>query len=209
MSILKSEVKIGTANEIGASLEDFLVETRKEVNRHEGAKRALAEAVGKVGALQQTLKLEIDEGKLTLEGITSVDVLEATIRKYIGRAQNILESLTLVEVNSIIAASGMAAAYKKSMDLVQKVRDQEVRVKAALEAAEKMEEDTLVRCARADGTHPGNPLAALRGRDTTVAAEVSAHTPAPEEEVPSATQVKPATMRPSPKGGKRSRVQDS
>jgi len=179
LSQVVSEVKVYTANEIGANIEDMLNNAEKAEKMHEGAKLVLGDAIKKIGALVDLLKQDIDEGRMKIDDFSSITAVQAIIVKYVARAQNILENMQLSEQSSQTAAAGMSVAYKRSMDTVKRMKDAEeaklVTLKNAIveeisveKTTDDVDEDTRRPAGRTAGVHPGNPIAKRTKRATKV-----------------------------------------
>jgi hypothetical protein len=172
-TVEKAEIKILTAHDIGADIEDMMEQARKAEHMHEGAKLALGDASRKVNALADHLKKSIEDGELKLGEVDAPQKIEALVRKYIVRAVNLLENLSLIAQNSQIGSAGMVAAYKNAMRAPVKVMEGERKKMEALkEALEEQQRtgdpDLILRpVARAAGTHPGNPLADRKSNGQT------------------------------------------
>jgi len=170
MGIDKAEVKILTANEIGASIEDMMEEAQKNEHMYAGAKNALGDAYKNIGNLVDVFKREVEEGTIKFDELREPEKIEGLVRKFIARAMNIVESMQLQAQNSQIGAAGMVAAFTKAMGIPKKVMDVErgkmEAVKAAIEAQLRGDGDEDLElgrpAARVTGTHPGDPLAARR-----------------------------------------------
>jgi len=164
----KAEIKILTAGDIGADIEDMMEQAQKAEHMHEGAKLALGDASRKVNALAEHLKKSIEDGDLKLGEIDSPEKIDGLVRKYIVRAVNILENLQLMAQNSQIGSAGMVAGYKSAMRAPMKVMEGERKKMEALkEAIEEQQRtgdpDLILRpVSRATGAHPGDPLADRR-----------------------------------------------
>ena len=168
----KSQVKMHTATEIGADLEDMLESAETSVHMHDGAKLILGEAVKNVGLLATHLEREVAEGRVKIEDLVTIDAVVALVRKYIGHAQTALENMKLGEQNAQMASSGMVVAYKKAMGSAIRIRDAERQKLEEMELAELAnaqepatvpeEDGRRPPPARVEGMHPGNPLAARR-----------------------------------------------
>jgi hypothetical protein len=170
-TIDKAEIKILTAIEIGATLEDMLESSQRHENMHAGAKDVLATAYKNIGQLEETLKQEIESGAINFDELKDPNKMQALVRKFIARAMNIVDNMKVNSQNAQIGAAGMVAAYKSAMGVSKKVMDVErgkmEAVKAALEQqlAGQGEEDldlTGRPAARVVGMHPGDPLADRR-----------------------------------------------
>jgi hypothetical protein len=168
-TIEKAEIKIFTANEIGADLEDMMEQAQKAEHMHEGAKIALADAYKKVNALADYLHKTIEDGELNLAEIDTPEKIEGLVRRYIGRCAGVIENLGLMAQNAQLGAAGMVAAYKNAMKAPMKVMEAERKkidaVKSVLDQATASGGDPDVQLRappRPTGAHPGNPLADRR-----------------------------------------------
>lgn len=167
-TVEKAEVKILTAHDIGADIEDMMEQAQKAEHMHEGAKIALGDAAKKVNVLAEHLKKSIEDGDIKLEEIDSPEKIEGLVRKYIARAVNILENLQLMEQNAQIGSAGMVAGYKNAMKAPMKIMEGERKKMEALKEAIEEQQKTgdhdldLRPVSRATGVHPGDPLADRR-----------------------------------------------
>lgn len=165
MTVEKAEVKILTANSIGADIEDMLEQAQKAEHMHEGAKIALADAAKRVNALAEHLRKAIQDGEVKLEELNEPDKIEGLVRRYIARAAGLLENLHLMSQNAQLGAAGMVTAYKNAMKAPMKVMEAERKkmeaIKEAIEEQQQSgEHDLDLRniSARVTGQHPGDPL---------------------------------------------------
>jgi hypothetical protein len=168
MAIEKAEIKILTANGIGADIEDLLGQAQKAEHMHEGARLALGDAAKKVHALVDHFRKSIDDGELKLEELDAPEKIDGLVRRYLARAVGILENLQLVSQNSQIGSAGMVAAYRNAMKVPMKIMEAERKKLEALKAALEEQQRTgnsdldLRPATRASGVHPGDPLADRR-----------------------------------------------
>jgi hypothetical protein len=157
----KAEVKKLTAINIGAGIEDMQEQARTAEKMHQGGHLILKEAIGKIAALTDVLRSEFIEGVIKPADIESPEKVEALVRRYIARSQNIVDNMRMGEVNAQIAAAAAAQAYGKAMTVVTKVVAEEQRkIDAVMSPEQPVEEDRPQ--ARAVGQHPGDPLADRR-----------------------------------------------
>jgi uncharacterized phage infection (PIP) family protein YhgE len=167
-TVEKAEVKILTAHDIGADIEDMMEQAQKAEHMHEGGKLALGDAAKKVNVLAEHLRKSIEDGDIKLEEIDSPEKIEGLVRKYIARAVNILENLQLMAQNSQIGSAGMVAGYKNAMKAPMKIMEGERKKMEALKEAIEEQQKTgdqdldLRPVGRATGAHPGDPLADRR-----------------------------------------------
>lgn len=167
-TIEKAEIKILTANNIGADIEDMLEQAKKAEHMHEGGKIALADAAKKVNALTELFVRSVKEGEIDLSKNMEPEQIEGLVKRWINRCVGLLENLMLVSQNAQLSSAGMVAAYKNAMKAPMKVMEAERKkmeaVKAAIEEQQKTGDPDLdIRTiARAVGEHPGDPLADRR-----------------------------------------------
>jgi hypothetical protein len=171
MGIDKSEVKVLTANAIGADLEDMKEIAEKNELRHEGGKSALATAAKAVAQLTPAYMKMLEDSEIDLEALRTPLGLETFIKRLIGRAIGSIDNLHEQAKIAHATSAGMASAYQKAMGVPKRMADEELRKAQALLAAIKEAEASggdidLTEGARprgrAVGRHPGNPLAERR-----------------------------------------------
>ncbi len=133
-SIDKAQVKIGTAAAIGSGLDDMLEGAERTEYRAEGGFLALRNAEKAVSALHVNLKADFEEGKVD-------EPTMQVVRRWIARAEAVVENLKLVERNNRLAAAGSVSTLKKAIEIPKKICDEEEmkirrEVAVAAEAAE-------------------------------------------------------------------------
>jgi len=160
MSIIKAEIKMETAHEIGCKIEDLLQAAEKELHVMGGAKSGFQQAATRVEALQKQAELEEKEGKL------SIDQYKVA-KDWVNRAVGILRQLASAAESNEQQVRGKTIAYKQAVDTIQKVHLVE-KTKATAAMAPP---DTVVEGAeagqmrdRVTGQHPGNPLGRRKRR---------------------------------------------
>lgn len=117
-SLLKSEVKIGTAQEIGIRMDDLLDQARQEIHNTSGALAALNEAIRAVAKL-----LDIADGDLATETLHTEAV--KPVKLYINRAIAILENLSRHTGNMQMTANGRVQAFEKAVQAVKTYQETE------------------------------------------------------------------------------------
>jgi cell division FtsZ-interacting protein ZapD len=134
-SLLKSEVKISTAQEIGIRMDDLLEQARQEVQNTSGALAALNEATRAISKL-----LDIAEEDITNE---TLDIAAGkSVSFYINRAITILENLSRHTGNMQITANGRVQAYERAVQSVSAYQETERdRLRALLAHIEKTGKD--------------------------------------------------------------------
>lgn len=118
MSIEKAEIKVGTAHEIGCRLDDLLDGVNKDLYRLEGAATAFRKGAESVAALAKIVDGEIDKGEYDLEVATR-------IKRFIGRAQQMLVNLAVNADNNRITQVGKVQAMQTAVGAVKKFKDAE------------------------------------------------------------------------------------
>lgn len=163
-NIDKAEIKKLTAINIGAGIEDMQEQARTAEKMHQGGQLILREAVSKIAALTDVLRSEFIEGTIKAADLESPEKVEALIRKYIARAQNIVDNMRMGEVNAQIASAAAAQAYGRAMTVVTKVvTEEQGKIEAAAAPSQTEDaEDGGRPPARPVGQHPGDPLAGRR-----------------------------------------------
>jgi hypothetical protein len=175
MGIDKSEIKVLTANAIGADLEDLKEAAEKTELRQEGGKAALLQAGQVVATLTPTYMKMLEDGEIDLVALREPLGLETFIKRLIGRAIGAIDNLHEQAKIAHASSAGMVAAYTKAMGVPKRVADEElVKARALLAAIRQAEEggDNDIDLTegprprgRVAGTHPGNPLADRRAAD--------------------------------------------
>jgi hypothetical protein len=163
-NIDKAEIKKLTAINIGAGIEDMQEQARTAEKMHQGGHLILKEAVSKIAALTEVLRSEFIEGTIKASDIEAPEKVEALVRKYIARAQNIVDNMRMGEVNAQIAAAAAAQAYGRAMTVVTKVvTEEQGKIEALTAPSQEADvEDAGRPPARPVGQHPGDPLADRR-----------------------------------------------
>ena len=159
MSLEKSEVRIGVANEIGCALDDALEGARGQVKYCEGGNAFLLTAQKKVQALAKLVDDDLD-GKG--EGLIPDIETAKLVKKFITRAVAIVGSEAATAGNAKLVATGHVQAYESAVKNLKKKVDLET---AKVAQAKKNEETTLKGGAfdhlpRTTGQHPGPSIKA-------------------------------------------------
>jgi hypothetical protein len=117
-SLLKSEVKIGTAQEIGIRMDDLLAQAHQEVQNTSGALAALQEATKAVAKLLDIIDTDIANDVLNLETSKPVEL-------YVNRAVAILENLSRHTGNMQMTANGRVHAFEKAVQSISTYQETE------------------------------------------------------------------------------------
>lgn len=125
-NILKSEIKIGTAQEIGVRIDDLLEETMREVDQAAGAHTAFIEAAKAVAKLHTHVDADLETETYALD-------VGARIKQYITRATVLLENLAQQTSNIHKTALGKKQAFEKTIQSIKTFQDHETtKLKATL-----------------------------------------------------------------------------
>jgi hypothetical protein len=117
---LKSEIKMGTAHELGCRIEDTLEATKKLVHQYAGAATALQQAAKAIEALTSHIDKDVDAQTYDLE-------TAAHIKKYIGRAAQIAQNLAIQSDNLRQLNSGKTEGLDLAIQLTKKLYEEERR----------------------------------------------------------------------------------
>ena len=153
MGIEKSEIKMGTANEIGADLDDILERFQKSEYALEGADRALAQVGKNIEDLMEHVDLDMNEGKLDIQ--EPMHVAKA-IKDYIKKSIGVVTSLVEANRANRIRTQGKIEATKAAISTVKKLYDAEkAKAHQMLKVLERAKDDggDLVY----DGGEEGDP----------------------------------------------------
>lgn len=184
-SVIKSETKIATAQDIGVRMDDLLEQARTEVAQMSGAQAALNESAKAVAKLLVTVDSDVDGGLLDLQ--------QAKFAKlYVNRAVSVLENLARHTSNMMMTANGKVTAFEKSVQSVSSYQEAEkTRLKTAL--TEIATEGSLDPVA----SRPGQSI-----KERRLAEDAAAVAPATAAVVPVAKPAAKAKRRPPAKRGK-------
>lgn len=166
MSIQKSEIKIGTANQIGSKLDDMLEQSQAEMRRCEGAKSSLKQVASMIQDLTNHVNKDVEEGKLDF-GEDTLKVAE-TVNKWILRCAAVAENLSIKAEVAFLVQQGKADGLQASVVVAAQVRDQEQQKIVAIQSGGVD--------GRPVGTHPDGVAAVqdLQARRAEAAAEKAA-----------------------------------
>lgn len=160
MGVIKAEIKMETAHEIGCKVDDLLQATEKELHALSGAKTALHQAAVRIEGMQKLVEQDERDGKLTPDQY-------ATAKEWVNRAVGQLRSMAVAAETNETQTRGKTLAYQHVIEAVKKVH----AIEKAKATAVTAPEDTVVEGkegaamrARTTGQHPGNPLAKRRRR---------------------------------------------
>lgn len=129
MNLDKSDVKVGTANEIGCRLDDMLEANTRELHRFEGAVTALRTGASAIENLEKAVDRELDEGKIP-------DLETAVlIKKWTGRMHQALTNLAMQADNNRVMQTGKISAMQGAVEVTRKFREEEMNRAATLRTA--------------------------------------------------------------------------
>jgi hypothetical protein len=127
-SLVKSEVKIETVNDLGNRLDDMKEATEKDLYRLEGATKAFQSMGQAIDALFKIVDQEMDEGKFDLEQAEH-------IKRFIKRAHQMSINLSMQSENNRIMQLGKLQAMDAALGVAKKMREEEMAKVATLAAA--------------------------------------------------------------------------
>lgn len=161
MSLEKSEVRIGVANEIGCAMDDALEAARGQVKYCEGGNAFLLTAQKKVQALAKLVDDDLD-GKG--EGLIKDPETAGLVKKYITRAVAIVGSEAATAGNAKLVAMGHVQAYEAAVKGIKKRVDTETtRVAQLKEDAKKVHAGgAFTPARRVTGQAPGPSIKTQR-----------------------------------------------
>jgi hypothetical protein len=200
----KSDVKVGTATEIGCRLDDMLEAQVRELHRFEGAVTAFRTGALAVEGLEKAVDRELDEGAIP-------DLETASLlKKYTGRMHQVLTNLAMQADNNRLMQTGKISAMQGAVEVTRKFREEEmnraVTLRSALEQNKARTSDHVVASPE---DRPG-----LSIKERRLAEEASEEDPLPVApvkngvsshkvddllKVPGEKELKTAQPRPKPK----------
>jgi hypothetical protein len=128
MNLEKSELKIGTVNELGSRLEDALEGSNRDLYRCEGAVTALQAAVRASESIQSHLDKEIEAQKIDLE-------VGNEIKRWLMRVTQVIANLEAQSVYNRHAQAGRVSAMTTAVDIAKKLKEEEIRKVEAYQVA--------------------------------------------------------------------------
>ena len=170
MSLLKTEVKAAAVNEVGNRLEDQFESSKVELGEAKGIRAGFDFAARKIEALSNALDADFkaEPSKLSEEEYRFG-------KKYYGVVQTHLTELLKSATEQAFRVQGKVAALEQVVKTVGTMLKVEEGKIAAFKSGNLVEEGmglpgsapgdaSILPLRRPEGTHPGNPLAALRAR---------------------------------------------
>lgn len=166
MSILKSQIKIGTVSELGAQLDDLLEKAEKEPLKCEGYSLCLKEFETGLTSIFSRVDTERDEGQFDAFG----NPLEVAglVKKFLTRVHASIEGLKAHNEKVRLVQEGRVLGLRQAVEIAKKMHDSEQLKMAALAKAVEegvitVEEDPKKRPV---GKHPGPSLKSRRTAKT-------------------------------------------
>lgn len=137
---MKSQIKMGTIQEMGAAMDDVLEAAEKDIRRAEGAKKWLQDAVRGVRSIIEKVESDFEEGKIG-EGWNQLQILEYT-KKTLAMVSQSMQDLALNAESVRLNAEGRADSARRCVTIAKKKYDDEKRkLQAALAQLEATETD--------------------------------------------------------------------
>lgn len=128
-SLVKAEVRIATANEIGVRMDDALEAAKGDVARADGAASAGVKIGDGIDSVVAAMQKDIDEGRLGLEQ----GKLVAT---WLARARTVASNYVLGSHQAKSMAQGRVMGFEAAVASVAKFKtEEENKVRAVLTAA--------------------------------------------------------------------------
>jgi len=195
MSLVKSEVKIETVNDIGNRLDDMKEASEKDLYRLEGAVKAFQSMGQSIDGLFKIVDQEMDEGKFDLQQAE-------IIKRYIKRAHQFALNLAMQAENNRFIQLGKIQAVDAAVQIAKKMREEEMAKIATLAAAI---EANKAKAQNGQAVAPIDPAEAARPKPMTLkeqrlaeeAAEAEANGTAPVAQSEVAATEAPATETPT------------
>lgn len=125
MNVLKAELKQMVTHEIGVRVDDALEAARKELAALEGRQTAFLDGAKTVESLLKAVDADCESEKYGLE-------VGAEIKRYLSRASQALQNLSVQTNNQRIAQTGKVQGFEHTIKLLQNLIEQE---KAKVEQA--------------------------------------------------------------------------
>jgi len=169
VSVEKAQIKMSTAHEIGARLDDVLEATERDALRIEGGVEWIARAVVLAATAQKRVEVDVDSGKMDLE-------TAKLVKDAIGRLGADLSKLGAQAGAELHGTRGKAAglnaavAVAKQAFEVEKAKAEAITRAEAAEAADELAKaagalpDPAAEPRRVTGRRPGPSMKAKRGK---------------------------------------------
>lgn len=207
MSLFKSELKMLVTHEIGVRVDDSLEAAKKDLNILEGRQAAFIDGSKAVEGLLGHVDKDIEDGKLELP-------VAGEIKKYILRASNALQNLSVQAANFRMAQTGKVHGIEQIVTLLKNMVDAERDKVDALKVAGTAPAEAGDRPA---GVAPAGSIKEQRLAEEAAEAQEASKAPEvpqePKVEEPPAPELKAVDSPPESNGfkkqGKKSHVSDS
>jgi len=144
MGIEKSEIKLGTLQELGVKFDDVRDSLLREIAQKEGAVYGLVEGAKAIESMKLHVNMDIDAGTYDLETAKS-------IKLYLDRSIDALHNLSRRIENDRILSSGKVVA----MDAVIKITKKECDLEREKIHALAQQQQSTLRQEDVAGSHPG------------------------------------------------------
>lgn len=187
MTLEKSEIKKKVANDIGNRLDDILEAAERDKHGYEGARQVLREAAKCLLELNAHVEKDLNEG--LLNNIQDPLAVAGSLKRYVQKAVGSIENLRIRSEAALLKAEGKVEALGQAVGVTKRLFDEEdAKAKAALAYQASLEVKKATepplpveggpeatpppaqgRTKRPTGVHPGDPLAARRKKNSSVA----------------------------------------
>lgn len=118
MNVLKAEMKQMVTHEVGVRVDDALEAARKELAALEGRQTAYLEGAKAVEALMKAVDADCESEKFGLE-------VGAEVKRYLSRASQVLQNLSMQANNMRIAQTGKVQGFEHTIRLLKNLIEQE------------------------------------------------------------------------------------
>jgi hypothetical protein len=175
MSLEKTEVRLATTQEVGEKLEDLLEGAKREVAECNGAKTAATMVASRLEERSRNL-----DTSFQAEGSQIQKEIYDASKKVWAEAMQVARQISSSSTEQYLRCQGKVAALESTVRVVKGLHDTTqaklTAVQQALKQGTLVVEDSgqlpgqvpgdapVIPMRRVEGTHPGNPLAALRAR---------------------------------------------
>ena len=128
-SLVKSEVRISTANEIGVRMDDALEAAKSDIARCDGAGSAAVKIASDIETLCAQAQKDIDEGRMDLEQ-------GKLVLSWLQRSKSVADRHAAASQQARVLSQGRVAGYEQAVAMIAKFKgDEENKVRAVLAAA--------------------------------------------------------------------------
>jgi len=153
----KSDIKIGTINEIGSALDDLLEAALTKAEQAEGGKVLAKKGLAGIESILSAIDRDLDEGKFD-EPPDGPLKQAALIKRWVLRCDESLKNLLMQAEGTSLQTEGRVAGLKAAVEIAQKRKTAEVSKARALQEA--IERGAIIVEDAPDGENGGRPVGA-------------------------------------------------